>query len=372
MLKLRTRATLAPVLAKTLGRGPAIQTSLWRRQYYGRRRPEYIYFGGSKQQGGYSYNNYRNFWSNLSVQQKRIVYSLGGVVFFFVLTHIEEAPVTHRWRVMTTPEWMERIVTRSSFRQVMATYGNGILPENHPVSRQVAKVMVRLINAAHEYTDPTTGQTVNLFTERGKTDIPLADWKFYVIDDVAMGQPTPNAFVIGGGKVFIFRSILPICEDENGLATVLSHELGHLLADHLGEKLTLSPFLLTLNMVMYSIFGSSRPGDILINALLNTSFSREMETEADYIGLMVMSRACYDPQKAPRLWKNMMAFERRNGEGPPELLSTHPSSNRRFNNISEWMPKALAVYNASGCQQGINSLLGGFSGFGNNIGISIL
>lgn len=333
--------------------------------YYRKRRPEYVYFNGAKQQG-YSYRDYRNFWSNMSGPQRRVAYGLGGVVVVFLVTHVQEAPVTHRWRLMTTPEWIERIVTRSSFRGVMGEFGNSVLPESHPVSRQVAKVMVRLINAAHDYPDPETGRRLNLFTELGKADIPLDEWRFYVIDDVAMGRPTPNAFVIGGGKVFIFRSILPICEDEDGLATVLSHELGHLLADHLGEKLTLSPFLLTLNMAMYSIFGSSRPGDILVNALLDTSFSREMETEADYIGLMVMSRACYNPQKAPRLWQNMMKFERQNGQTPPELLSTHPSSDRRFRNISEWMPKAVAVYSDSGCQQaqGFNSLLGGFSGFG--------
>lgn len=333
---------------------------------FGRRnRPDYIYFDGPVKQRNYSYNDFRSSWRNMNIQQKRIVYAFGGVVFFFILSHIEEAPVTHRLRLMITANWIENMVTRSSFREVMSQYGNFVLPDNHPISRQVAKIMVRLISAAHDYPDPETGARINLFTNLGKPDIPLEDWEFYVIDDVAMGEPTPNAFVIGGGKVFIFRSILPICEDENGMATVLSHELGHLLADHLGEKLTLSPFMITLNMIMYSIFGSTAPGNIIINSLLDTSFSREMETEADYIGLMVMSHACFDPRKAPRLWRNMMEFERRSGQKTPELLSTHPSSDRRFNNISEWMPKAYNIYENSGCSNTVNSLLGNFtSGFG--------
>lgn len=329
-------------------------------QYRRRGTPTYVYFDGSGRQSynRWSYFNWYNNFKNMSVQQKRVVYSFGAVVFFFIVTHIEEAPVTHRYRLMITAEWVENFVTNQSFRQVMSEYGNYVLPKNDPVTKQVSRIMVRLISAAHDYKDPVTGERLNLFTNLGKSDIPLENWQFYVIDDVAMNKPTPNAFVIGGGKVFIFKSLLPICEDENGLATVLSHELGHLLADHLGEKLTLSPFFMTLNLIMFSIFGSSAPGDFLVNALLNTSFSREMETEADYIGLMVMSRACYDPREAPRLWKNMMAFERKAGQKVPELISTHPSSDRRFNNISEWMPRATEVYANSGCQQFQRSYFG--------------
>lgn len=331
------------------------------RQYSSwRHRPTYVYFDGSGRKG-YSYNDYKARWSNMSIQQKRIVYAGGAVLFFFVLSHIEEAPVTHRLRLMITANWVEDMVTRSSFKQVMSQYGRNVLPENHPISRQVSKIMVRLISAAHDYIDPETGEHVNLFTKLGKPDIPLDKWEFFVIDDLRMGQPTPNAFVIGGGKVFIFRSILQICQDETGLATVLSHELGHLLADHLGEKLTLSPFFMTLNMMLYSVFGSAGLGDFLVNSLLNTSFSREMETEADYIGLMVMSRACFDPHRAPNLWRNMIAYERKEGGGtPPELLSTHPKSDRRFTNLSEWMPNAAKIYEHSGCNQHTASFMDNF------------
>lgn len=291
--------------------------------------------------------------------RKRIVYGCGGAVALFLVLHIQQAPVTHRYRLMITAEWIENMVTNSSFEEVMQQYGAYVLPKTHPISRQVSSIMVRLISAAHDYRDPDTGEHINLFTYLGKTDIPLADWEYYVIDDVRMGQPSPNAFVIGGGKVFIFKSILPICQDEDGLATVLSHELGHSLADHMGEKLTLSPIFMTLNLIMFSIFGSTQPGNILINSLLNTGFSREMETEADYIGLMVMSKACFNPHKAPNLWKNMLAYEQKVGQKVPELLSTHPSSDRRFHNISEWMPIADRVYENSECAQ-----MAGFSTFG--------
>ncbi|TID28449.1 hypothetical protein CANINC_002444 [Pichia inconspicua] len=320
--------------------------------YHQRRRtPTYIYFDG-RRQGYQGYQNRANIfqlWQNLNYKQKRIFYWGAGLFGVFIVSHIEEAPVTKRRRLMITADWVENLFTKMSYRQVMSQFGNFMLPESHPISRKVRKVMIRLISAAHDYVDPETGERINLFTVLGKSDIPLDQWKFYVIDDIRMGQPSPNAFVIGGGQVFIFKSILPICEDEDGLATVLGHELGHLLADHMGEKLTLSPFLITLNLVLFSIFGTTQPGDILVNAILSNSFSREMETEADYIGLMVMSRACFNPTQAPKLWKNMKLVEQRQGGSPPELLSTHPSSDRRFRNLSEWMPKAQNVYSNSGC-----------------------
>lgn len=326
-----------------------------------RRTPEYIYFDG-KRQGYEGYQGRRSFyeiWLNLKPQQKRAFYWAAGLFGVFIVSHIEEAPVTKRRRLMITANWVEDVFTSMSYKQVMSQFGGYVLNESHPISRKVRNVMTRLITAAHDYVDPETGERLNLFTVLGKQDIPLDEWKFHVIDDIRMGQPSPNAFVIGGGHVFIFKSILPICEDEDGLATVLGHELGHLLADHMGEKLTLSPFLFTLNLFMFTIFGTSQPGDILVNAILNNSFSREMETEADYIGLMIMSRACFNPTQAPKLWKNMKRLEQQQGGSPPELLSTHPSSDRRFSNISEWMPKAEQIYSNSGCAS-LNRSFGGF------------
>ena len=323
-----------------------------RQARYYRNRPRYVYFNDSRQY------NQSSWWSRFFAyarENPRVTYGTVGVFTLFLVTHIDEAPVTHRYRLMMTAEWVENYFTQQSFRQVMAEYGNYILPSYHPISKQVSSIMVRLIAAAHDYKDPTTGERVNLFTVLGKSDIPLDKWEFYVIDDVRMGRPSPNAFVIGGGKVFLFKSLLPICEDTNGLATVLSHELGHLLADHLGERLSLSPLLFTLNIIMFSIFGSSRPGDILVNMLLNRSFSREMETEADYIGLMVMSRACFDPAGAQKLWRNMLQFEQQQGGSVPELVSTHPSSERRLENINGWMSKAKGIYEENGCYKDLRS-----------------
>lgn len=277
-------------------------------------------------------------------------FTIGAAVLLFIgFTHIEKAPVTKRKRLMLCPQWLEKKVGQMSYKSIMAEYGNYVLPDNSLTSIKVKNVMKRLIYAAQHYHDPETGEEQNLFEDMHTRSIPVTDWKIHVIDDVAMRRETPNAFVIGDGKVFVFRSILPLCANDDGLATVLSHELGHQLAHHIGEKITKSPFYITLNLISYSMFGSNNLGSLIVSLGLERPSSREMETEADYIGLMVMSSACFNPQKAPGFWSRMIDFEKQNGGSVPEFISTHPSSTRRIRNLTSWMPKAEQQNEMAGC-----------------------
>jgi len=74
--------------------------------------------------------------------------------------------------------------------------------------------------------------------------------------------------------------------------------------------------------------------------------SRQQESEADYIGLLLMARSCYNPEKAVGLWERM---EQANQKSPPEWLSTHPSNANRVRNIMEWLPKAESEREGAGC-----------------------
>ncbi|VEU19763.1 DEKNAAC100765 [Brettanomyces naardenensis] len=240
-------------------------------------------------------------------------------------------------------------MAKMSYNSIMAQYNKYILPANSPTSIRVRKVMNRLIFAAEHYNDPDTGTPENLFENMKGRNIPAEDWKIHVIDDIAMHQESPNAFVIGDGKVFVFRSILPLCKDDDGLATVLAHELGHQLADHIGEKLTKSPMYLSLVLLSYSLFGSNNLGNIAVSLGLERPSSRAMETEADYIGLMLMAHACFNPHEAPAFWSRMIEFEKKSGGSIPEFFSTHPSSERRNETLKELMPKAERSYELGGC-----------------------
>jgi len=145
---------------------------------------------------------------------------------------------------------------------------------------------------------------------------------------------TANAFVLPGGKVFVFSGILPLASNDSALAAVLGHEIAHNVADHVGERMSQS---IGTNIVLYSamaLVGFLGFGPMLMHFVgsrfLDVTFgnpmSRLQESEADYIGLMMMSEACYDPSEAIQFWARMEAAKKE--QEIPEWLSTHPSVGR--------------------------------------------
>ncbi|KAH3667418.1 hypothetical protein OGAPHI_003067 [Ogataea philodendri] len=309
---------------------------------------------------GRFYSTYHHFgnktsrtgWTIELTPKGRRNLAIGGAgLAVVVATHLEQAPVTHRTRLMLAPAWMESWTAESSYKGLIQQYHNAILPQNHPTTIRVKNIMTRLIAAAQNFVDPETGERTNLFEDLRSHTLPAIDWKIHVIDDVnrVSGRPTPNAFVIGDGKVFVFRSILQLTQNDDALATVLAHELGHLLAHHIRERLSAAPLYTAVAVVLNTVFGTSNINPILSNILLESPNSRAMETEADYIGLMVMSLACFNPHESPNFWNRMVQYERKSGQYVPELMSTHPKSERRMQNIRDWTPKAEKLYEIAGC-----------------------
>lgn len=176
-----------------------------------------------------------------------------------------------------------------------------------------------------------------------------ADWEIRVIDD----PHTANAFVLPGGKVFVFSGLLPIARNEHGLATVLGHEIAHNLAGHVAERMSSQ---IGINILLYSIIfltggiailGTHFIGGAILDLLFSRPMGRMQESEADYIGLMMMAEACYNPHEALGFWQRM---ERAQQGEPPEWMSTHPSNFNRIQKIGDWMPKALEKMEQSDCR----------------------
>lgn len=293
----------------------------------------YKRFNSSPQQ------NSKTLWQVLNDPSNRkwLYIILGGGAFFYV-THLEEAPVSSRRRFIWIPRSIELAIGKSSYESILNETRHNILPSNHPVSKKIETIFTRIIEAAAK--DPSVNTTL----------IDGIDWKIHVVNDP---RAPPNAFVLPGGKVFVFSSILGICKNDDGIATVLSHEFAHQLARHTAESLSKAPLYLMINLLLYSITGIQGVNGLLTDALLKMPASRQMETEADYIGLMIMARACFDPNEAVRVWERMAAFERQlKGQGPPlEFLSTHPASEKRIQNILSWSNKANALYEQSECNR---------------------
>jgi predicted Zn-dependent protease len=163
-----------------------------------------------------------------------------------------------------------------------------------------------------------------------------------------------NAFCLPGGKIVVYTGILPVCRTEAGLATVLGHEIGHALAHHGAERMAQQQLIELGQQAVTSSMGDldpERQREIL--GLLGAGskfgielpFSRRHESEADHIGLILMSAAGYDPREAIRFWERMEKAG--DGRQPPEFASTHPSHERRAEALRRWLPEVLPLYEKS-------------------------
>jgi len=169
-------------------------------------------------------------------------------------------------------------------------------------------------------------------------------WEFNLVNDEAV-----NAWAMPGGKVVVYSGLMPVALDETGLAVVMGHEIAHAIARHGNERMS-QLLLLQAGGIGLAVAMSEKPKltqDLFMMAygvgstLGSLSYSRKHESEADKMGLVFMALAGYNPEKAVDFWERMAA---NGGSKPPELLSTHPSSDRRISDIQEFLPLAMTYY----------------------------
>lgn len=174
-------------------------------------------------------------------------------------------------------------------------------------------------------------------------------WEFNLVEDRQV-----NAFCMPGGKVVVYTGIMPICQTAEGLAVVMGHEIAHAIAEHGNERMSqtlLANGLLTVGGAILQSRNPSLTNQLLLQAagvvtnLGMLSFSRNHESEADKIGLIFSAMAGYDPREAPRFWQRMAAAG--GGQQPPEFLSTHPSHDRRIQDLEREIPNVMKYYESS-------------------------
>jgi predicted Zn-dependent protease len=166
-------------------------------------------------------------------------------------------------------------------------------------------------------------------------------WEFNLIEDEQM-----NAWCLPGGKVVFYTGILPVCQNSDGIAAVMGHEIAHAFAKHGQERMT-SSYGQQLGGIAVALGTSGQSSDtqILWNTVYGMgsqmgmlAYSRTHETEADKLGMVFMTMAGYNPEEAIRVWQRMK--EQSKGEAPPEFMSTHPSNDTRIQNLQEYLPVA--------------------------------
>jgi len=158
-----------------------------------------------------------------------------------------------------------------------------------------------------------------------------------------------NAFALPGGKIGVYQGLLSVAENQDQLATVIGHEIAHVLARHSNERIS-TQYATSTGLELASVLaGQSTPVKQTLFGLLGVGaqvgvllpFGRKQETEADLLGLELMARAGFDPGQSVPLWENMIAS---GGESPPEFLSTHPSGETRIRALEQTMPTVVPLF----------------------------
>lgn len=165
-------------------------------------------------------------------------------------------------------------------------------------------------------------------------------WEVVVFEDEAA-----NAFALPARKIGVYTGLLAVAENQDQLAAVLGHEVGHVLAAHSNERASQNTAAsLALSTASVAFGDGSASSQLLLGALgvgaqygVLLPFSRSHESEADIIGLELMARAGFDPTQSAELWRNMA---RASAGAPPEWASTHPSAETRIEDLEAGAPAA--------------------------------
>jgi len=181
-----------------------------------------------------------------------------------------------------------------------------------------------------------------------ESDVKNYSWEFNLVQD-----NSANAFCMPGGKIVVYEGLLPYTQNETSLAIVLGHEIAHAVAKHSAEQLTkqqnqsIGTNILgnVLNQTVGNGVGnvaSAVAGQYF--SFRNLKYSRDNETEADYMGLIFAAMAGYDPQQAIPFWQRMSQGSSSNKS---DIFSDHPSDAKRIAALQQEMPKALEYYKAA-------------------------
>jgi predicted Zn-dependent protease len=225
-----------------------------------------------------------------------------------------------------------------------------------PEDREIALGLTAYQEALASEQPSTNGEYVAMVQRVGQRLAAVADRPHYQWEFRVIASPQQNAFCLPGGKVAIYEGLMPICENEAGLAVVMSHEVAHALARHGGERMSHGYVVDSAGIALSHITKNQEAArrDQIRKVFGLTSeygfvlpYSRKHELEADHMGLILMARAGYDPRAAPRFWQRFAQAQGGGNVGLSQYLSTHPADDRRAAELEQLLPEAIAIYQAA-------------------------
>ena len=229
-------------------------------------------------------------------------------------------PVSNRSTLILISKSQEIALGKQSYNQVLKKEK---VSENKKLNRIVQRVGKRIAAVSH---------------------MPKLKWEIKLIE-----SDQKNAFALPGGKIAIYTGILPVAKNEAGLATVMSHEIAHVIARHGAQRMTQQMLLQGAMIGAGFSMNNNKHRNIILSALglgvlygFALPFSRSHESEADQIGLIYMAKAGYNPREAINFWRRFSKIKEK--KGPAEWASTHPADATRIRVLRGYLPRAKYIY----------------------------
>jgi len=266
---------------------------------------------------------------------------IGMLVAVGLITACSRVPLSGRRQLLLVPNSEVLALSSQQYRQFIDT---SRVVNNSAAATQVNRVGVRIKQAVEQY------MNANGLASR----LEGFNWEYNLVQ-----SPEVNAWCMPGGKIVVYSGILPITQNEAGLATVMGHEVSHAIAEHGRERMSeglVSNGLISIGQaytgsraqterstsgaLLMQAVGASLPVAVQIGRTL--PHGRAQESEADHLGLIFMAIAGYNPNEAIDFWQRMAKAS--GGKSQPEFLSSHPSDQRRISDLKKLMPEAMTYY----------------------------
>ncbi|KAI5123017.1 hypothetical protein M0805_007638 [Coniferiporia weirii] len=239
---------------------------------------------------------------------------------------MERVPESGRWRrISITPE-AEAKLGEDAYNSVISQSKNDILPEDHPVTRHVRRIVASILEANSlgsvvDAEKDVVGQPASNDKNGEVSKMKRKEWHLAVIGNERIMNTTANS-----GGIIVFTGLLHVCKDEHGLAAILGHEIAHVVARHTAERYTKAKD----NILFPLRFISRKDRDPWnFNQIMSTSL-HEQELEADKIGLRLSARACFNPQAAIEVNQRLAVLEEKLRLLHSDFKPTHPTSKERI------------------------------------------
>ncbi|KAK9292407.1 hypothetical protein L1049_020375 [Liquidambar formosana] len=329
-----------------------------------------------------------------------------GALITVYYGNLETVPYTKRTHFVLLSKDMERRIGEAQFEQIKQAFKGKILPAIHPdsirvrlIAKDIIEALQRGLRREQGWSELGYASEVPVGVPEGsgrETILALVDskeenldgmWRKEdeILDDswvhqsrkkgekhrsqpttehleglnwevLVVNEPVVNAFCLPGGKIVVFTGLLEHFKADSEIATIIGHEVGHAIARHAAETITKNLWLAILQLILYQ-FIMPDLAQAMSTLLLRLPFSRRMEMEADYIGLLLMASAGYDPRIAPRVYEKLGKIS---GDSKlRDYLSTHPSGKKRAQMLAQAqvMEEALALYREAIAGRGIEGFL---------------